>query len=93
MLIKFLVYQWDLRQLQGSRVVYIFVEVMKSVYVTSGNNIIVHFVHFKRKDTFYSDNKWCAQRFIEFTDEQLEPKVQIEDGFIFYHGYIGEAAF
>ena len=34
-------------------------------------------------DTCQSDNKWCAQRIIEFTDEKLKPKVQIEDGFIY----------
>ena len=34
-------------------------------------------------DTFYSDNKGCAQRFIKFTDEKLKQKVQIEDGFIY----------
>ena len=33
--------------------------------------------------SFYSDNKGCAQRFIEFTDENLKPKVQIEDEFIY----------
>ena len=32
---------------------------------------------------FVSDDKWCAQRIIEFTDEKLKPKVQIEDGFIY----------
>ena len=32
---------------------------------------------------FFSDNKGCAQRFIEFTDENLKPKVQIEDEFIY----------
>ena len=37
------------------------------------------FVHFYDYDTFYSDNKLCAQRFIEFTDEKLKPKIQIED--------------
>ena len=32
LLIKFLVYQWDPRHLQGSRVVYIFVYIMKFVF-------------------------------------------------------------
>ena len=44
------------------------------------NHIFVHFNHY---DTFYSDNKGCAQRFIEFTDENLNQKVQIEDEFIY----------
>ena len=46
------------------------------------------FVCINHKDAFHSNNKWCAQRIIEFTDEKLtwhlkvKPKVQIEDGFI-----------
>ena len=32
LLIKFLVYQWDSRHLQGSRVIYIFVNIMKVVF-------------------------------------------------------------
>ena len=40
-------------------------------------------MYMNHKDTCLSDNKWCAQRIIEFTDEKLKPKVQIEDGFIY----------
>ena len=40
-------------------------------------------MYINHKDTCKSDNKLCAQRIIEFTDEKLKPKVQIEDGFIY----------
>ena len=43
-------------------------------------------MHFNHYDTFYSDNKGCAQRFIELTDKNLKPKVQIEDEFIYIMG-------
>ena len=66
--------------LQGSRDVYIFVYIMKFVLYLISNNFFVSINH---KDTFESDNKWCAQSIIEFTDEKLKPKVQIEDGFIY----------
>ena len=46
---------------------------------STSNHIFVHFNHY---DTFYG-NKGCAQRFIKFTDENLKPKVQIEDEFIY----------
>ena len=59
------------------------------MFCLTSNHIFVHFNHY---DTFYSDNKGCAQRFIEFIDENLKPKVQIEDKFIL-HELIGEAAF
>ena len=42
---------------------------------------------------FYSDNKWCAQRFIKFTDEKLKLNVQIEDGYISINEVINEATF
>ena len=61
-------------------VVYIFVYVTKYVFSLTSNHIFVHFNHY---DTFYSDNKACAQRFIKFTDENLKRKVQIEDEFIY----------
>ena len=53
---------------------------MKFVLYLISNHIFVCINH---KDTFQSDNKWCAQRIIEFTDEKLKTKVQIEDGFIY----------
>ena len=56
------------------RVLYIFVYITLSL---TSNHIVVHFNHYD------SDNKGCAQRFIEFTDENLKPKVQIEDEFIY----------
>ena len=62
--------------LGGSRVVYI----TKYIISLTSNHIFVHFNHY---DTFYSDNKGCAQRFINFTDENLKRKVQIEDEFIY----------
>ena len=62
LLIRFFVCQWYLPHLRGSRVVYI----MKSVFFLISNHIFVYINH---KDTFYSDNKWCAQRFIKFMDE------------------------
>ena len=34
------------------------------------------FVYINYLDTFYSDTKWCAQRFIKFTDKNLKLKVQ-----------------
>ena len=41
-----------------------------------------------------SDNKGCAQRFIEFTDENLKPTVKIEDMQVYlYHELIGETSF
>ena len=48
-------------------------------YLISNHN----FVWINHKDTCKSDNKWWAQRIIEFTDEKLKPKVQIEDRFIY----------
>ena len=60
-------------------VVYIFVYITKYVFVLTSYHNFVHLNHY---DTFYSDNKGCAQIFIEFTDENLKPKVQIEDEFI-----------
>ena len=75
-LIKFVVYQWSRSAPSGgSRVVYIFVYLTKSVFSQTSNHI---FVHFNQYDASYSYNKWCAQRFIKFTDEKLKPKVQIE---------------
>ena len=47
--IKFLVYQWDPRHLQGSRVVYIYVYIMKFVSYLISNHIFVCINH---KDTF-----------------------------------------
>ena len=61
---KFLVDQWDPRHLQGSRVVYKFVYITKFVFYLMSNHIFVYINHL---DTFYSDNKWCAQKVIEFT--------------------------
>ena len=46
---KFLVYQWDPRHLQGSRVVYIFVYIMKFVLYLITNHMFVCINH---KDTF-----------------------------------------
>ena len=46
---------------------------------STSNHIFVHFNHY---DTYYSDNKGCAQRLIEFTNENLKPKEQNEDEFI-----------
>ena len=43
LLIKFLVYQWDPRHLQGSRVVYIFVNIMKFGFFLLGNLIFLCF--------------------------------------------------
>ena len=37
------------------------------------------FVCINYKDMLLSDNNWCAPRLIEFTDEKLKPKVQIEN--------------
>ena len=68
------------QHLQGSQDVYIFVYIMKFVLYLISNHIFVYISH---KDTFKCDNKWCAQRIIEFTDEKLKPKVQIEDRFIY----------
>ena len=79
LLIKFLVYQWDPSLLQGCHVVYIIVNIMKFVFYLLSNHI---FVCFNQKDAFLSDNKWFAQRMIEFTDRKLKPKVH-EDGFIY----------
>ena len=42
------------------------------------------------KNYFYTDNKWCAQRFIEFTDEKLKPKVKNWGWVYLYHELIGE---
>ena len=53
---------------------------MKLVLYLISNHIFVCINH---KDTFKSGNKWCAHRIIEFTDEKLKPKVQIEVGFIY----------
>ena len=52
---------------------------MYVISLTSNHN----FVHFNHYDTFYSDNKGCEQRFIEFADENFKPKVQIGDQFIY----------
>ena len=35
------------------------------------------------KDMLYSFNKLCAQRFIEFTDKNLKPKVKLAYRFIY----------
>ena len=48
LLIKFLVYQWDPRHLQGSRVVYIFIYTLYSCSILISNNIFVNINH---KDT------------------------------------------
>ena len=45
--------------------------------------VLSYYVCINHKNTFYSDNKWCAQRIIQVTDEKLKTKVQIEDGFIY----------
>ena len=80
LLIKFLVYQWDPRHLHRSRFfLHIYLHFIFVFYLIS-NHIFVYINH---KDTCNSDNKWCAQRIIEFTDEKLKLKVQIEDGFIY----------
>ena len=50
---------------------------------TQGTSCSILYVCINHKDTFYSDNKWCEQRIIQFTDEKLKTKVQIEDGFIY----------
>ena len=50
-------------------------------------------MHFNHYDTFYSNNKGCAQKFIMFTDENLKPKVQIEDEFIYIMNKSVRAAF
>ena len=39
-------------------------------------------MYINHKDICLSDNKWCVQKIIEFSDEKLKPKVQIEDGSI-----------
>ena len=49
LLIKFLVYQWDPRHLQGSRVVYTFVYIMKFVFYLISIHIFVCINH---EDTF-----------------------------------------
>ena len=49
LLIKFLVYQWDPRHLQGSRVVYTFVYIMKFVFCLISIHIFVFINH---EDTF-----------------------------------------
>ena len=91
-LFKCLIYQW-LRSAPsgGSRVVYIFVYITKSVFSLTSNHIFD--MHFNHYDAFYSVNKWCAQRFIEFKDKILKPKVEIEDEFILiiYNELISEA--
>ena len=69
----------------GSRVVYIFVYITKSVFSLTSNHIFVHFNHYY---AFYSVNKWCAQRFMEFKDKILKPKVQNEDEFILIISWI-----
>ena len=75
LLIKFLVYQWDPRHLH----LHICLHSIFVFYLIS-NHIFVYVNH---KDTCLSDNKWCAQKIIEFTNEKLKPKVQIEDRFIY----------
>ena len=49
LLIKFLVYQWDPHHLQGSRVVDIFVYIMKFLFYLTSNHIFVCINH---KDMF-----------------------------------------
>ena len=75
--IKFLIYQWDPRHLQGSRVVYIFVYIMKSEFYLISNHIFVCINH---KDRFKSVNKGCAQILIEFTDENSNRKYKLRTG-------------
>ena len=70
----------EIRAIGRKSVVYIFVYITKYVFSLTSNNMFVHFNHY---DTFYYDNKGCAQRFIEFTDGKLKPKVQIKDEFIY----------
>ena len=53
-----------------------FVYITKPVFYLISNHIFVYII-------FCSDNKWCAQRLIEFTDENLKPKIQNEDEFIY----------
>ena len=77
LIIKCFIYARDPRHLHRSRDVYIFVYI-KSVFYLISNHI---FINIKHKDTFYSDNKWCVERFNEFADEKL--KVQIENRFIY----------
>ena len=52
-----------------------FVYITKSVFSLTSYHIFVHFNHYA---AFYSDNKLCAQRFIEFTGEKLNPKGQLK---------------
>ena len=79
LLIKFLV-SMDPRHLQGSWIVYMYVYIMKFLFYLISKHIFVCISH---KGTFQSDNTLCAQRIIEFPDEKLKPKVQIEDGVIY----------
>ena len=44
------------------------------------NYICVYIDHY---DSFYYENKGCAQRFIDFLDEKLKLRVQIEGGLIY----------
>ena len=60
--------------------VYIFVYITQYMFSLTCNHIFVYFNHY---DTFNSDINGCAQRFIEFKDENLKPKIQIEDEFIY----------
>ena len=62
------------------KIVHIFVYMTKYTISLTSYHMFVYFNYY---DTFLSDNKGCAQRFIEFTDENLKSKVQIEDEFIF----------
>ena len=50
LLIKFLVYQWDLRHLQGSRIVYIFIYTLYSCSIVM-INYNQFFMHINHKDT------------------------------------------
>ena len=77
-------YQWS-RSAPGEKLSCVFflhfVYITKSVFSLTSYHIFVHFNHYA---AFYSDNKLCAQRFIEFTVKtESERTIEIKEEFIY----------
>ena len=85
LLIKFLVYQWDQRHLQGSRVVYIFVYITKSVFFLFLCISIIRILFIVIISDVYKD----------FSSLRMKTETESKNrGLVYlYHEDIGEAAF
>ena len=87
LLIKIFVYQWDPRHLQGSRVVYIIVYIMKFVYLITFLCVSIIRIRFNLK---ISD---VHKELSSLRMKNSNRKYKLRTGLFLYHEFIGEAAF